>query len=182
MIDEGSRLTSELLWRCAAVAVLIDIPLLFVVTRLASGVVFRRLKWHLAAAVFLTYAALWGGFASTCFWDSVYRAVFPAWSRWLLPPGFGIVYGFLAILFWRMSVAAGKWEPVWFVLLGGLVSLVGHGIGMAQGLLRVPLLSEASAASALVFGVFEFIFYWSGIVVLAAGARWVGAGIRRGHV
>jgi len=40
-------------------------------------------------------------------------------------------------------------------------------------LLRAPLLSEASAASALVFGVFEFAFYWSGIVALAAGVRWL---------
>jgi len=38
----------------------------------------------------------------------------------------------------------------------------------------------ASAASALVFGVFEVIFYWSGIVALAAGVRWSGVSIRRG--
>jgi len=59
---------------------------------------------------------------------------------------------------------------VWFSLLGGLVSLVGHGIGISRGLLRVPLLAEVSAASALVFGVFEFIFYWCAIVGLAVAA------------
>ena len=180
MIDEGHRLTSELLWRCAAAAALVDIPLPLHVRRLVPAATFRQLKWHLAATAFFTYAALWGVFASTYFWDSVYRAVFPPWSRWLLPPGFGLAYGLLALLFWRMSIAAGRWQPMWFVLLGGLVSLVGHGIGIARGLLRVPLLSEASAASALVFGVFEFIFYWSGIVLVAAGVKWVSTGLRRG--
>jgi hypothetical protein len=62
-------------------------------------------------------------------------------------------------------------ELLWFVVLGGLVSLVGHGIGIRRGLLRVPLLAEASPASALVFGVFEFAFYWCGIVALAAATK-----------
>ena len=43
----------------------------------------------------------------------------------------------------------------------------------------IPLLSEASPASALAFGVFEFIFYWCGIVALAvagmAGGRTCGS-------
>jgi hypothetical protein len=61
------------------------------------------------------------------------------------------------------------------------VSLVGHGIGISRGLLRVPLLAEASAASALVFGVFEFIFYWCAIVVLSVAGRWLGLRLRRTH-
>ncbi len=155
MTGESSRLTSDLLWRGTAVAFLIDVPLL----------------GCLAVAAFLVYAALWGGVAATYFWDSVYRAVFPEWSRWLLPPGFGVLYGLLAVLLWRLSIRAERWQAVWFAVLGGLVSLPGHAIGIARGLLRVPLLSEASATSALVFGVFEFIFYWCVIVVLAATGR-----------
>jgi hypothetical protein len=179
MMAEGSRVTSELLWRGTAIAALIDIPLVLLVVHFVSGELFRRLKWRLAAAAFLIYTAIWGGLGSWYFWDSVYSAVFPFWSRWVLPLWFGFVFGLLALLFWRISLALGKWEPVWFVLLGGLVSLVGHGIGIARGLLRVPLLSEASAASALVFGVFEFIVYWSWIVLLAAGMGHIGAGLRR---
>jgi hypothetical protein len=55
---------------------------------------------------------------------------------------------------------------------------VGHGIGIQRGLLKVPLLAEASAASALAFGVFEFIFYWCAIVGLAAASRRLGLGAR----
>jgi hypothetical protein len=39
------------------------------------------------------------------------------------------------------------------------MSPVGHSIGISRGLLWMPLLAEASAASALAFGVFEFIFF-----------------------
>jgi hypothetical protein len=181
VVNETSRVTSELLWRGTGVALLIDIPLLLLVGRFVSSRVFRQLEWHVAAAAFLVYAALWGAFGSVYFWDSVYKAVFPTWSRWLLPPGFGLLFGAVAVAFWRVSCRATRWPAVWFVLLGGVVSLLGHGVGIRRGLLRVPLLSEASPASALVFGVFEFIFYWCGIVALAVAARKLGPALRHAH-
>jgi hypothetical protein len=45
----------------------------------------------------------------------------------------------------------------------------------------VPLLSEASLASALAFGVFECIFYWCGIVALAVAARKLGPAVLHAH-
>jgi hypothetical protein len=107
--------------------------------------------------------------------------VFPAWSRWWLPVGYGLLFGALGLAFWRLSLAASRWPAVWFSLLGGLVSLVGHGIAIRRGLLRVPLLAQASAASALVFGVFEFIFYWCVIVGLAVAARTLSRTSHREH-
>ena len=178
---ETGRVTSELLWRATLVAVLIDTPLLILVGRWVSSELFGKLKWHLAGAAFAVYAALWGTFASVYFWDAVYKAVFPAWSRWLLPVGYGLLFGAFALAFWRVSITAARWQAMWFSLLGGLVSLVGHGIGIRRGLLRVPLLAEASAASALVFGVFEFIFYWCAIVGIAVAGRKLGLGLRQGH-
>jgi hypothetical protein len=173
--------TSELLWRATSIAVLIDVPLLVLVAWRVSRGLFRQLKWHLAAAAFVVYAALWGTFGSVYFWDAVYGAVFPAWSRWWLPVGYGLLFGALALAFWRLSLAASRWPAVWFSLLGGLASLVGHGIGIRRGLLRVPLLAQASVASALVFGVFEFIFYWCAIVGLAAASRRLGRRVRQAH-
>jgi hypothetical protein len=173
-LSETPRVTSELLWRATGIAALIDLPLLLVVGRWVSHALFRQLKWFLVVAAFVVYAALWGTFGSISFWSEVYQAVFPAWSRWLLPLGFGLLYGALALAFWRVSLGMPRWPAVWFCLLGGLVSLVGHGIGILRGLMRVPLLSEASAASALVFGVFEFVCYWCAIVGLAVAARRLG--------
>ncbi len=153
------------------VAMVIDAPLLVLVGRRVPLELFRKLKWYLAGAAFIVYAALWGTFGSVYYWDAVYKAVFPAWSRWLLPVGYGLLFGALAIAFWRLSMLAAKWQAVWFSLFGGLVSLVGHGIGVMRGLMRVPLRAEASVTSALVFGVFEFIFYWCAIVGLAVAGR-----------
>lgn len=178
---ETGHITSELLWRATLVALLVDTPLLILVARRVSSVLFGKLKWYLAGASFVIYAALWGTFASVYFWDSVYQAIFPAWFRWLLPVGYGLLFGLLALVFWRVSLLAARGQVLWFILLGGLVSLVGHGIGISRGLLRVPMLAEASAVSALVFGVFEFIFYWCAIVGLSVAGRWIVLRLRQLH-
>jgi hypothetical protein len=180
-VTETGRVTSDLLWRATLIAMLIDASLLILVARRVSSELFCKLKWHLAGAAFVVYAVLWGAFGSVYFWDSVYKAIFPGWSRWLLPVGYGLLFGALAVAFWRASILAARWQAVWFSLLGGLVSLVGHGIGISRGLLRVPLLAEASAVSALVFGVFEFIFYWYAIVGLSVAGRWLGLRLQQTH-
>lgn len=175
---ETGPVTSELLWRATLIAALLDAPLLVAAAQRVPSELFRKLKWHLAGAAFLVYAALWGTLGSVYFWDAVYQAIFPEWSRWLLPAGYGLLYGVLALAFWRVSLLAPRWQAMWFSLLGGLVSLAGHGIGISRGLLRVPLLAEASVASALVFGVFEFIFYWCAIVGLGVAGRWLSLQLR----
>ena len=180
-MTETGYATSELLWQATLIAVLIDAPLLILVARWVSSKLFYKLKWYLAGAAFVVYAALWVTFGSVYFWDAVYKAIFPAWSRWLLPLGYGLLFGALALAFWRASILASKWQAVWFSLLGGLVSLVGHSIGISRGLLRVPLLAEVSAVSALVFGVFEFIFYGCAIVGLSVAGRWLGLRFRQSH-
>ena len=168
-----SQLTSELMWRSTSITALIDVLFLLLVARFVSAELFAKLKWHVAAAACVVYALLWGVLGSVLFWDTVYSAVFPGWSRWLLPVGFGLLFGVLALAFWQVSIHAPRWQAVWFCLLGGGMSLVGHGIGIVRGLLRVPLLAEASAISALVFGVFEFIFYWCVIVGISVVVRWL---------
>ena len=178
-MSETGRVTSELLWRATATMVPIDVVLLLLVARFVPAELFGKLKWHLATAACAVYALLWGTFASVLYWDEVYSAVFPGWSRWLLPVGYGLLFGMLALGFWRVSIHVPRWQAVWFCLLGGLVSLVGHSIGISRGLLRVPLLSEASVTSVLVFGVFEFVFYWCVIVGLAVAAWSAGLLVRR---
>ncbi len=179
-ITEAVQVTSDLLWRAALITALIDAALLVVLAHWVSAGLFQRLKWYLAGAALVIYAALWGTFGSVSYWDEVYKAIFPAWSRWLLP-GYGLLFAAVALAFWRVSLLAARWQAVWFCLLGGLVSLVGHSIGISRGLLRVPMLAQASAVSALVFGVFEFILYWCGIVGLGAASRWFGLQLRPRH-
>ena len=177
-MDSG-QLTSELMWRITLITVLIDTPILIFAARWVSPDLFRKLKWYLVGAAVLIYAAIWGTFGSVFFWDTVYKAIFPGWSRWLLPLGFGLLYGSLALAFWRVSLLAARWQVVWFILLGGLMSLVGHSIGISRGLFRVPMLAETSIASALAFGVFEFVFYWCVIVGISVVVRWLSLRLRQ---
>ena len=167
------QLTSALMWRVAAIAALIDAPLVMLAAKWVPGDLFRKLEWYLAGAAALIYAGLWGTYGSIFYWQAVYAAIFPAWFRWLLPLVYGLLYGALALGFWRVSLLAGRRQVVWFIFLGGLVSLVGHGIGISRGLFRVPMLAGTSIASALTFGVFEFIFYFCAIVGLGAAGRWI---------
>jgi hypothetical protein len=162
------------MWQATLFTVAIDVVLLLLVARFVPAELFANLKWHVAGAACVVYAILWGVFASVLFWDSVYSAVFPGWSRWLLPVGYGLLFGALALAFWHVSIHAARWQAVWFCLLGGGVSLIGHGIGITRGLLRVPLLVEASVISVLSFGVAEFIVYWCVIVGLGVACRRLG--------
>jgi hypothetical protein len=167
------------MWRITFITVLIDTPLLIFAARWVSPDLFRKLKWYLVGATVLIYAAIWGTFGSVFFWDAVYKAIFPVWSRWLLPLGFGLLYGVLALAFWRVSILAARWQVVWFILLGGMMSLVGHSIGISRGLFQVPMLAETNIASALAFGVFEFVFYWCVIVGISAVVRWLSLRLRQ---
>ncbi len=181
-MTETAGVTSELMWRATLVAMLIDVPLLLAVARWVSSELFFKVKWYLAGAGFVVYAALWGTFGSVLYWDTVYHTIFPAWFRWPLPIVYGLLFAVLALASWRVGILAPKWPAVCFSLCGGLVSLVGHSIGISRGLLRVPLLAGVSAISALVFGVFEFIFYWAAIVALAVASRWLILRLRGSHV
>jgi hypothetical protein len=161
-------ITASLLWRAALVTALIDAPIVALLARFVPRQRFARLRWFLAGAAFGVFALIWYAFGSVMYWEAVYRAVFPAGWRWLLPLIFGTLEGALALLFWRVGMAAKHAPVAWCIALGGLASVAGHSIGAARGLFRVPMLADASIPAALTFGVFEFVFYWSVIVALAA--------------
>ena len=161
-----ARATTELFLRASLVTAVVDAVLLALVGRVRPAT-WRRLKWPLGASAAFVYALLWGALASGLYWDEVYRHVFPQGLRPWLPLVYGIGFGLLAVVFWSLSVRASRWPAFWFCLLGGLVSIPGHAWGMSRGLMRVPLLSQASPAAALLFGFFEFIVYFAAIVGLS---------------
>ena len=107
-MTETGRATSEVLWQATLIAVLIDVPLLIIVARGVSSGLFCKLKWHLVGAAFVVYAVLWGTFGSLYYWYTVYKAIFPAWARWWLPVAYGLLFGALALAFWRASVRAAQ--------------------------------------------------------------------------
>jgi len=162
--------TSHLYWIAALVAALIDISLVALLAWRIKPARFHQFKWPLviAAGVFwlgLWSLAMWDPFV----WETCYQYVFPAWVRPFWPLTFGLINGGLALLFWWLAGRLRFTPVITLVLLGGLESFPGHLRAIySMGILETPLLKGVIAASALVFGFFEFIFYWCVILSLAA--------------
>jgi len=152
----------------ALVTALIDLVFVFLLLRWVDRSRFQRLKAPLVIVAALAWCGIYTA-AVWSFWDTCYSFVFPGWVRWFVI-FFGLLMGGVAYLFWWLALKI-PWNPiVTFTILGGLHSLPGHlngiyGMGLME---KCPILTEVSIESALVFGVFEFIFYWC--VILSAVA------------
>jgi hypothetical protein len=163
------HLTSTLMWRGTLIAAILDALLLSIVVRLAPPATFRKLKWSAPVVTAVVYAGLWAWVLWGSFWDLVYGYLFHPSARWLGPPAYGLLFGLAAAGFWRLALRLPGNPVVTFCVLGGLASLPGHlfaiyGRHMFE---LVPMLRGVSPLSALVFGIFEFIFYWSVITLIA---------------
>jgi hypothetical protein len=87
-----------------------------------------------------------------------------------LAPVVGAVLGSLGGIFWWVGRRAARGAVPLFLTLGALESVPGHLHGIyGRGLLEhcLPVLGT-TPTSALVFGFFEFAFYWSVILAVAA--------------
>ena len=174
------KATSELYWISALVAALIDVGLVFLLAWRVRPKRFRQLKEALVVAAVIFWSALWA-WVLWSFWDCCYIYVFPGWARWLIPPAYGALFGGSGLALWWLALRLPGNPVVGFCVLGGLVSLPGHlwAIYGRRMLEKVPLLQGVSPSSALVFGVPEFIFYWSIIIVIAVLLRWAWEWSRR---
>jgi hypothetical protein len=84
-----------------------------------------------------------------------------------MPPVMALLDGVLALLFWWLALRLPGNPVVNLMLLGGLESFPGHLHAIQLGILATPLLKNVNAASALTFGFFEFVFYWSVILAIS---------------
>ena len=161
-------LTPGLMYRAAAVVALLDVLLMVELHRKVGADGLRRARWPVALVAGLFWLAVWGTMHSM-FWERVYSHVFPAWSRWVVPPLFGAGYATLA-LGWRwLALRAGRQAVgVWVALWGATGALTHAWAIYGRGLLaNTPMLQGLTPASAIVFAVFEFGFYGCVILLLA---------------
>jgi hypothetical protein len=167
----AAHLTSELMWRAAALTAGLDVILIGVAAWLVPARRFERLKWPSAIAAGVFWLGMWTLAMWGPWWELAYRHIFPEWARWIVPPTYGVMFGAIGMGFWWLARRLPGPPAVAFCLLGGLVSLPGHLFGIhGRGMLeKVPVLQGVSVVSALVFGIFEFIVYWV-VIVLAAAA------------
>ncbi|MFN7996920.1 MAG: hypothetical protein U0Q18_25120 [Bryobacteraceae bacterium] len=163
------RVTSEALWRGILLAAPADAVLVSLLVRRIDAAAYRRLKWPITVVTTVFFAALWATLASYLFWGPVYRFLFPEWSRWVLPAAYGLGFGGTGYLSYCLAPRVWGNRVVNFCLLLGLWGMAGHVWAVRRGLLeKVPMLQGASAAAAVIFSGFEFVFYGAVILNLAA--------------
>ncbi len=96
--------------------------------------------------------------------------VFPASTRWYLPPFFGVAFALAALLFFWLSERVDRYRVAVFILLGACLGPVTRVNAVLRGIVeKPPMLRGASPAAAIAVAFPEFGFYWCLIVLLAAG-------------
>jgi len=173
MMQSGIKATSELLWVSALVAALADVGLVVFLNWWIKAARFRQYKWVITGVSLVFWSGVWLYAMWGNWWELAYHHIFPTWARYVVPPSYGLLFGAVGMGIWWLALRLPGYPVVNFCLLGGLVSLPGHlwAIYGRAMLDKVPLLQTVSPASALVFGIFEFIVYWSFILVIAALLR-----------
>ncbi len=161
------EINSQLYWISALVAAGLDLLLGAVLVWRLPRASFNRLARPLALVAAVFWAGLFS-WAANSFWTDCYQYVLPAWAR---PAAtyYGLATSLVALLFWWLAQRLPGRPALPFLVLGGLHSLPGHLHGFSRGLMtNCPILVKVSPASALVFGIFEFMFYWAVVLSLAA--------------
>lgn len=162
-------LTPELMYRAAVVVALVDIAFVALLARRIGTDGLRRAHWPIAAVAGVFWFGVWMT-VHTLYWEPVYSHVFPAWSRWVIPPVYGLGFGALA-LGWRfLALRAGRFAVPVFVALWGATGALTHTYAICgRGLLeKSPMLEHLTPMSAIVFATFEFGFY--GCVILTVSS------------
>ena len=155
------RLTSQDYWAGAGIAAILSailgIPL----------VIAYRNEAFKASAVTIAFASalFWGVLATAAiygFWQVYYQYIFPQWTRWLAPLD-ALVYSTIGLGLWWIAIHLPGPSVAWFLILGGLESLLEHIFGIyGLGILdKVPILRGVVPFPALTFAFFEYIVYWS---------------------
>ncbi len=160
--------TTDQMWVVTGITAAIDFGLVALLWRRVRPPWPERMGLRLTSAGALFFALLYG-WAAWTYWSTCYGHVLPEWVKWAAP-AWGLLEGALGGVFWWVArrVTPGRPVPV-FLALGALESVPGHLHGVyRRGLLDAcaPVLG-ISPSSALVFGVFEFGFYWAILLALS---------------
>ncbi|HVP12961.1 MAG TPA: hypothetical protein VMV94_17435 [Phycisphaerae bacterium] len=167
MLPADAKVTTEMLWRGALILALIDVVFVSILALRLKRERFRRLKWALFVSAAAFWFAVWA-LMSSCFWDAVYHYVFPHWARWVIPPVYGVLFGAVALLFWRLALRLPGNAVLSFCVFGGLLGMATHIWAVYRGILdKPPLLQGASPVAAVIMPIFEFMLYWCIILSIA---------------
>jgi hypothetical protein len=169
MISPDLKVTTEVLWRGAAIFAVIDIVFVAILTRQIKAESFRMLKWPLVVTTGFFWFVLLLILMSGIFWPPVYHYVFPAWARWYIPPVYMLLFAASGWFFWWLATRFPGYPIINWCLLGGLWGMITHSWGVYRGLIdKVPMLQGASPIAVVIMPIFEFAFYYCVILTIAA--------------
>lgn len=173
---QSPAVTTSQMWLATVLAAVIDIGIASLLWKRASRERFARLSWWFACVAGIQWACIYG-VAALAAWDSCYRYVMPPWVRWAAWI-YGLGHVLLALVFWWIVMHVRTRPVIALAILGGLHSLPGHLNGIyARHLLEAcPLVRGISPGSALIFGAFEFAFYWMMALTLSMALQRIATG------
>jgi hypothetical protein len=154
------------LWVETLVAALVAVGCVLFLARRVKPERFRRLERKMVAGA---SGLFWGILAAVLFftcWQVYYSAFYADWVRWSVPL-VALFYGAVGLGMWWLAARLPGNPVVTFCVLGGLESVPEHLWGIYRlKILEIPLLHGLKPVPVLVFAVFEYVIYWSVVVVL----------------
>jgi hypothetical protein len=155
-------------WLGTFIFALIDAVYVPILAWRIKATTFREIKWTLVAVTGVFWGVIWIWMMRD-FWDPVYQYMFPIWSRWVIPPVYGVLFAGVGLFFWWLALRVSTNPVVVFCYLGGLLGMVTHLWAVHLGIVDKPLvLQEVAPAAAVVVAVFEYMFYWCIILSLSS--------------
>ena len=131
---------------------------------------FNSIHWVLFGLVSGVYWAVFAALLITWSWEFYYQHFAPDWYRYAAPAGALLLYALIGILLRWAAIRLPGHPVLWFCALGGLEAIPEHLVGTYRfKILSVPLLKDSSAGSILVFAYFEYVVYWSIVLLLVIG-------------
>lgn len=148
------------LWCATLVFVLIDAAFVSLLAWRIKSERLRQLNWTLATTMVIFWSALW-----TCvfynFWESIYHYFFAEWTRWLIPPVYGLLFAAVGLVFWWLAFRRPGHAVASLCFLGGLWGVITHIRAVIRDLVDKPtMLQGVDPVAAVVIAGFEFMFYW----------------------
>lgn len=181
-LPEGFQITTKLLLQGGLVFALADIFLLLLLSYKVKAIQFGKITPALPFTTAVIYGGIWV-WAIANFWESVYGFLFPPWSRWIVPAAQAVLTGVISYLAVRLALRV-KFPPVLtYCALGGMWGILGHLSALASGIVSKPPLLQGAAPGAVIFiAFFEYIFYWSMILLVSFLGRGVWIRLKEARI
>jgi hypothetical protein len=164
---EAEVVSTGMLWAGTILLSVFVAALLPTLVRLIPQRRFLEVTAHVVVISALFWAGLWLAVVAA-FWEPVYGRFFAPWSRWLLPPFFGALYGGAAWCFRSLASRRPNLAVPVFVALGAALGPITHVWELSLGMVeKAPVFRGVSPVMVVVVSAPAFGFYWCLVLLLA---------------